>query len=89
VDERLGRVRLVGTGGRAWEAEYISPDVLELGVAAALNDLQGGSPPRATLADGRAALEAAIACQVSAREGGRWVDLPLTGEVSKERFAFA
>lgn len=89
VDERLGRVRLVGTGGRAWEAEYVSPDVLELGVAAALHELQSGSPPRATLADGRAALEAAIACQVSSREGGRWVDLPLAGDVCEERFAFA
>ena len=89
VDERLGRVRLAGTGGRAWEAEYISPDVLELGVASALHELQGGVPPRATLADGRAALEAAIACQVSAREGGRWVEMPLVGDIRKERFPFA
>lgn len=89
VDERLGRVRLVGTGGRVWEGEYISPDVLELGVASALHELQGDSPPSVTLEDGRAALEAAIACQVSSREDGRWVELPLVGEITKERFAFA
>lgn len=89
VDERLGRVRLVGTGGRAWDAEYVFPDALRLGVARALFELRRGDAPRCTLADGRAALEAAVACQVSAREGGRWVDLPLAGNTRQEAFPFA
>jgi len=89
VDERLSWVRLVGTGNRVWEGEYISPDALQFGVATALHDLQQGGPPAATLEDGRAALEAAIACQVSHREEARWVELPLAGDIRKERFPFA
>jgi hypothetical protein len=41
------------------------------------------------VADGRAALEAAIACQLSAREGERWVTLPLKGGIYDEIFPFA
>jgi predicted dehydrogenase len=89
IDERLGHLRLVGTGGRAWDAEYVFPDALGLGVAAALAELAAGRPPRCSLVDGRAALEAAIACQVSARRAGAWVDLPLPAAARGERFAFA
>jgi hypothetical protein len=41
------------------------------------------------LLDGVAALESAIACQLSAREDGRWVTLPLNGEIRDEHFPFA
>jgi predicted dehydrogenase len=90
VDERLGRMRLVGYGGRIWEEGYVAgPDAFPLGVATALCELQEGREPRCTVADGRAALEAAIACHVSAREGERWVTLPLKGEIYDETFPFA
>ena len=90
VDERLGRMRLVGYGGRLWEEGYLGgPGAFSLGVATALLELQEGRAPRCTVADGRAALEAAIACQLSAREGGRWVTLPLQGDICDETFPFA
>lgn len=89
VDERLGRVRLVGYGGRVWEEGYSSLNAIELGVATALYELQTGKKPRCTLTDGRAALEAAIGCQVSARTGGQWITFPLNGEVYHEKFPFA
>lgn len=90
VDERLGRMRLVGHGGRIWEEGYLGgPSAFPLGVATALLELQEGREPRCTVADGRAALEAAIACQLSAREGGRWVTLPLKGDIYDEQFPFA
>lgn len=89
VDERLGHLRLVGAGGRVWEDGYVGLQALELGVASALLDLQGGQPARCDARDARAALEAAIACHLSAREGGRWVSLPLKGTIRDERFAFA
>ena len=50
--------------------------------------LGSGKPPRCTLADGRAAVEAAIACHVSSRNNGAWVELPLTGAVREETFEF-
>lgn len=90
VDERLGRMRLVGYGGRVWEEGYLAgPSAFPLGVATALLELQEGREPRCTVADGRAALEAAIACQLSAREGERWVTLPLKGGIYDEIFPFA
>jgi myo-inositol 2-dehydrogenase/D-chiro-inositol 1-dehydrogenase len=90
VDERLGRMRLVGYGGRVWEEGYLGgPSAFPLGVATALFELQEGKASRCTMADGRAALEAAIACQLSAREGGRWVTLPLQGDIYDETFPFA
>lgn len=89
VDERLGRVRLVGSGGRAWEAEYVFPEAVPLGVARALFELREGRPPRCTLEDGRAALEAAVACHLSARADGAWVSLPVGGAAREERFPFA
>lgn len=89
VDERLGRMRLVGYGGRVWEEGYSSLDAIELGVATALFELHTDKPPRCSPRDGRAALEAAIACQLSARDGNRWITLPLDGTVSHERFPFA
>ena len=89
VDERLGRMRLVGSGGRVWEEGYLEPGTFSLGVATALFELQEGKKPRCTLADGRAALEAAIACQLSARQGDQWVALPLNGDIYHETFPFA
>ncbi len=89
VDERLGRVRLVGYGGRVWEEGYPSLNAIELGVATALYELQTGKKPHCTIQDGRAALEAAIGCQLSAREEGQWVTFPLNGDVYHEKFPFA
>ncbi len=89
VDERLGRMRLVGHGGRVWEEGYAGLNAIDLGVATALFELQAGRAPRCTAQDGRAALEAAIACQVSARCGSPWIDLPLNGDIAHERFPFA
>jgi predicted dehydrogenase len=89
VDERLGRIRLVGYGGRVWEEGYPSLNAIELGVATALYEMQIGKKPRCGLRDGRAALEAAIGCQASARAGGQWVTFPLNGDVYHEKFPFA
>ena len=89
VDERLGRMRLIGYGGRVWEEGYSSLNAIELGVATALFELHTGKPPRCTPRDGRAALEAAIACQLSARDGNQWVSLPLNGDIYHEQFPFA
>jgi predicted dehydrogenase len=89
VDERLGRVRLVGYGGRVWEEGYPGLNAIELGVSTALYELQTGQKSRCAPADGRAALEAAIACQVSARTGGQWIMFPLNGNVYNEKFPFA
>jgi predicted dehydrogenase len=89
VDERLGHARLVGTGGRAWETDYVWPGANELGVAVALHELVGKKALRCTLLDGLASLEAAIACNISSRENGRWVDLPLPPEARREVFGFA
>jgi predicted dehydrogenase len=89
VDERLGKVRLVGAGNRDWETDYVFPGTLDLGVARALFELVRGDRPRCDMRDGTAALEAAVACQLSAREQGRWVDLPLAGEIRTEEFPFA
>ncbi|MDL1894814.1 Gfo/Idh/MocA family oxidoreductase [Anaerolineae bacterium CFX7] len=89
IDERLGRIRMVGAGGRIWEDQYLWQGALKLGVATALYELHAGKSPRCTLADGRASLEAVIACHLSAREGGRWVELPLEGKILEERFPFA
>jgi predicted dehydrogenase len=89
VDERLGRVRLLGAGGRVWEREYVWPGAQSVGVGAALLQLAKGGPVQCTLADGKAALEAAIACNVSSRQGGAWVELPLVGTDRGEHFPFA
>jgi predicted dehydrogenase len=89
IDEKLGRARLLGSGRRVWEREYVWPGLQAHGVAAALLNLAGDGPLRCTLVDGKAALEVAIASNLSAREGGRWVDLPLTGPVRAEVFPFA
>lgn len=89
VDERLGRIRLVGYGGRVWEEGYPSLNAIELGVATALFELHTGKLPRCTPRDGRAALEAVIACHLSAREGSCWVGLPLNGDIYHEHFPFA
>lgn len=89
VDERLGRIRLLGAGKRTWDREYAWPGLAGHGVAAALLELVGSAPVRCTLQDGAAALEVAIGCNISARENGRWIDLPLEGEHVQEVFAFA
>lgn len=89
VDERLGRLRLVGYGGRIWEEGYAGLTAIELGVATALLELHHNRAPRCTAHDGRAALEAAIACQESARTGSAWISLPLNGETYHEQFPFA
>ena len=36
-----------------------------------------------------AALEAAVATHLSSRQGGDWIDLPITGAEREERFPFA
>ncbi|MBI2824150.1 MAG: Gfo/Idh/MocA family oxidoreductase [Planctomycetia bacterium] len=89
VDEQRGSIRLVGTGIHTWDSDYLASANLELSVARALLELGQGKAPRCGLADGRAALEAAIACQVSAREGSGWVDLPLIDGLREEAFPFA
>lgn len=88
VDERLGTLRLVGNGLRVWESGYAFRGQLDAGVGRALVELANGKPPRCSLADGRAAIEAAIACHVSSRRQGAWVELPLTGAVREETFEF-
>lgn len=89
VDERLCVLRLVGLGERVWEKTHVWPQTDQVGVASLILELHAGNTPRCTLKDGRAALEAAIACQLSAREEGRWITFPLNGEVCNEQFPFA
>jgi predicted dehydrogenase len=89
VDERLNIVRLVGPAERVWNEVYPWQDAVQLGVARSLLELITKNQPSCTLQDGRAALEATIACQLSSREDGRWVTLPLVGEICEEDFPFA
>jgi predicted dehydrogenase len=89
VDENLGFVRLVGSGGRLWQTPLAFREALATGRAIALHELHSGAVPRCTMADGRAALEAVVAAFASHRMGGQWVDLPLAGGICEETFAFA
>lgn len=89
IDERFGRVRLLGAGKRVWEKKYAWPGLAGHGVAAALCELLGSEPIQCSIEDGVAALSVAIACNVSSRENGRWVELPLADEYKQEVFPFA
>lgn len=89
VDEMLGKVRMVGRGRRVWEAPYGFADCLAVGGAKAIVDLEQGVAPACTVADGLAALEAVIGCQLSDRAGGDAVELPLGQEQAAEVFPFA
>lgn len=89
IDEVHGQIRLIGGSGRIWQQEYVWPGAQTSGVARALLELLGNGPISCTLADGTAALEAAIAANFSARRQGQWVDLPLPIEVRTEIFPFA
>jgi hypothetical protein len=50
--------------------------------------LAGTGTIACTIEDGAAALEVAIAANVSARNEGAWVNLPLSAEAGEERFRF-
>lgn len=89
VDEKLGKARLVGTGGRNWDVDYTWPGANHLGVARALHELQSDGPITCTLQSGRAAVEAVIACHASQREHGKWISVPLQGPIRAETFPFA
>ena len=89
VDERLGLVRLVGSGKRVWESPYLHKGTVIDGIARALLELAEGKPPRCGVEDGRAALEAVVGCHASHRQGSAWVELPVAGDVRAEQFAFA
>lgn len=89
VDEMLGKVRMVGTGKRVWETDYGFRDCLAIGGAKAVVDLHEGKAPPCTIADGIAALEATVACQVSSAAGGSRVSLPLSDDEAGETYPFA
>jgi len=89
VDEMLGRVRMVGQGRRVWDSAYGFADCLPLGGAKAIADLHDAINPACTVHDGLAALEATVACQLSDRNQGAPVTLPILGADAAEVFPFA
>jgi predicted dehydrogenase len=89
VDEKLGLIRMLGAGQRYWERDYAWPGLALHGVAVAINELVSGKPISCTIEDGEAALEVAIACNLSSHDGGLWVDLPLHNRDRDEVFPFA
>lgn len=89
IDERLGHLRLIGRGQHVWTTDYALPGTLDAGISRALVELKANKVPRCDVTDGRAALEAVVACHQSHREGGDWVSLPISGDVREETFPFA
>lgn len=88
IDEKEGVARLHGASGSTHIVDYPWPGGQGPGVAAALVNLAGEAPVGCSIEDGAAALEVAIAANVSAMSGGGWVSLPLPAQVASERFRF-
>jgi len=86
-DENLKFLRLIGSSGRAWETAL--PYDVDLAAATTLSELREGKTPACSLSDGRSALEAIIGCELSAREGGQWVTLPISDAAREESFPYA
>jgi predicted dehydrogenase len=88
IDEKNGVARLHGASGVAHSIDYPWNGGQATGVAAALVNLAGTGPIACSIEDGAAALEVAIAANLSARGQGEWVDLPLSAAACEERFRF-
>lgn len=89
VDQKNGRIKLIGLSGFEWQAVYPWSEMLKHGIAVALFELAKGIPPKCSLVDGKAALEAVIAIHESDKRQGSWIELPLKGDITNKKFQFA
>lgn len=87
IDEGNRRLTLEAGSGRGWRMDF--PFDIDLTAAATLDALLSGEPPACSAADGRAALECAIACDLSADRGSTLIELPLRGEDRQMVFPYA
>jgi predicted dehydrogenase len=88
IDEKEGVARLHGASGANHVIDYPWSGGQAAGVAAALVNLAGVGPIACSIEDGAAALEVAIAANLSARGQGEWISLPLPAQAGEERFLF-
>ena len=88
IDEKEGVARLHGSSGSTHVIDYPWPGGQATGVAAALVNLAGDGPVACSVEEGAGALEVAIAANLSARNHGEWVNLPLPAQAGEERFQF-
>ncbi|MBL7860716.1 MAG: Gfo/Idh/MocA family oxidoreductase [Cyclobacteriaceae bacterium] len=89
VDQRNERIRMIGPSGVEWQKHYPWKEMVNYGLGLSLSELSRNIPPRCSLIDGKAALEATIAVHESSKIGGNWIQLPLRGKIINEKFSFA
>lgn len=87
VDERAGQIRILGSSGQSHQLEFLYPGALTGGISAGLLALLGNQE-YCTVAEGRHALEAVVACHQS-QASGQQVSLPVAPEWSNRKFKFA